>query len=172
MIIFPLLESLHSITYSTSTILHNQVPFSTQAFIFIISYFLTRMNDNSNNLVSDYESDTSFTAGIEESPDSHMFPLAQYRMGEGVISIYDDSDSKMISRNFSDEGASSCESFEALLSNDSEEGNLIKVLIPLVFLLRMKYKLLSKRADDSNQLYLRTNNHKPIDVEVMIHLEL
>lgn len=96
------------------------MPFSTQAFFFSISCYLSKLNDSLVHLVSESESDTSPDPGIGVSLDSHLSPLAHNCMSQEFISLSDDSDSERVSVNSLDEEAYSFYYFEAFLSNDSE----------------------------------------------------
>lgn len=78
------------------------------------------MSDNTVNLVSDSKNDTSSATKMGVSPDSHLTPIAHYCMRQEVISLSDDSDSKRISGNSSDEEVPSFYTFEAHLSDECE----------------------------------------------------
>lgn len=51
------------------------------------------MSDNIVNLVSNSESNASFSAGVGTSHDSHLHPFAHDRLAQKVISLSDDSNS-------------------------------------------------------------------------------
>lgn len=77
------------------------------------------MSDNTINLVSDFETDTYYAAGIRVSPNSHRTPIAPSRIVQG---------------NSHDKGAYLFDSFEDLLSDNNNEGICVEVLMPFPIL--------------------------------------
>lgn len=88
------------------------------------------------------------------SPDSHLQSLTCDRLGQETISPSDDSNSKRVYGNSLDEGASSFDNFETLLSDDNKEGNYTEVPMPSAFWSRRKYKLTNGRE---NSLMIPSN---------------
>lgn len=85
-----------------------------------------------------------------------------------------DFDLKTVSRNSLYDITSSFDSFEALLSDDSGKDDHFEVPMPSPILIEAKIKVATsrrKRDDKFVQLYRRSNNFEPIDVEIRTHLE-
>lgn len=126
------------------------------------------MSESNVNLVNDSESNTYYVVGMWASPDSHLPPLAHDRMGKEVISLSDDSDSKMVYRNTLTEGASSFDSFEALFLDHGEGKDHVEVLMPPpAFPTLIEEKLQANKrmrecTDDFLQLYMKTVNVNPL----------
>lgn len=109
------------------------------------------MSDNTINLVSESERNNSSAMGMGTSLDSHLPPLSHDHMGQEVISLFDNSNSKRAYGNTFVYGVSSFDSFEALLSDDGERECPIEVPIPSPILTEEKTqvnKLMREHVDD------------------------
>lgn len=82
----PYLKSLPFFHFSDLSTIHSQVPSS---FSFSISHFLYRMSDNSINLMTDSESDTSYVSRMRIFPDFHLPHIDHDHMEPEVILLFD-----------------------------------------------------------------------------------
>lgn len=88
------------------------------------------MSDSHVHIVCDYERDIAYVVTVGVSHDSNFPPLARDHMGHKVISLTDNSNSETASGNALEEGASSFNSSESLLSDEGVKEDRTEVLMP------------------------------------------
>lgn len=88
------------------------------------------MSDSHVHIVCYYERDIAYVVTVGVSHDSNFPPLARDHMGHKVISLTDDSNLETTSGNSLEEGASSFNSSESLLSDDGGKEDRAEVPMP------------------------------------------
>lgn len=137
--------------------------------------FLGKDDDSIVNLVHISESRAPFIVLMGVSSNSHLPSPTYEHIGQKVIPLSDDFDSKMAFRNTFDEGASSLDSFEALLLDDCKRDVPIEVPMPPPILIQEDIQVIKQVrecAADFIQLYLITNKGEPNVDKVSDHLDI
>lgn len=88
------------------------------------------MSDNTVKLMSNSESETSYASRMGKSLDSHLYPLDHDRLEPKAIPLSDNSDLERVFEDSLEEGGSSSNSLETLLSNVNREINHIEISMP------------------------------------------
>lgn len=134
------------------------------------------MSDNTIDLVSDYEVETSYASIMGTSPNSHVLPLNKDNLELETISIFDDSDSERVSKYSLEENFLSSGSIDAFISNVGGGINHVEVLMPPHVLYKEEKvqanRYMREHAKIYIQLCLRIDNYESSDSKVNAYSDL